>query len=217
MTWHLFLDESGDLGFNLDLNRCSRHFTICVLAVPHPDAANAMRRAVKKTLKRKVNRRKKTAQRELKGSKTSLEVKQYYYDLVAEVEFGIYALTLDKRSIREDLCSTPEKKDRLYDRIARQVVDQVPIEPVSNSVHLIVDRSKGKYGVARFNQSVIHRLGNRIESPTRPRITHSQSHIDLGLSAADLFCWGIFRCHEHGDDAWRNVFREKIRLNDSCA
>lgn len=45
-------------------------------------------------------------------------------------------------------------------------------------------------------------------------IYHHDSKSDCGLSAADLFCWGIFRRHERNDTEWYSDFREKIRLDE---
>ncbi len=53
--WYLFLDESGDLGFDFVNKRPSRYFTICVLATADPGCYHALRKAIKKTLRRKVN------------------------------------------------------------------------------------------------------------------------------------------------------------------
>ena len=54
--WYLCLDESGDLGFDFVNKKPSKHFTICLLAMSDSAAYYAIRRAAKKTLRRKVNK-----------------------------------------------------------------------------------------------------------------------------------------------------------------
>ncbi len=64
--WFLYLDESGDLGFDFVNKKPSRFFTVTILAVSEASRNRAIINAVKKTLKRKL--KKKTV--EIKGSKT---------------------------------------------------------------------------------------------------------------------------------------------------
>jgi len=217
MTWHLFLDESGDRGFDFDNKNCSRFLTIAILAVSQQHSANAIRAAVKKTLKRKVNHGKKGRKRpevELKGSSTSIGVKRYFYNLIAEEKFGVYAVSLNKRRVNKELRSTPQIKNRLYNYIARMVIDAIPFESASTSVHLIVDRSKGKKGITDFDQYVLSQLQGRLDPRAKLNIRHSESHVDLGLSAADMFCWGIFRRRERGDSEWHEHYEKKILLDE---
>jgi hypothetical protein len=217
MTWHLFLDESGDLGFDFENTQCSKNLTIAILAASQPATAMAIRGAVKKTLARKVNRGKKGRNRpaqELKGASTSIQVKRYFYDLVKHQQFGIYAMTLDKKHVTQELCSTPASKERLYNYVARQVVDKIPFEHATASVEIIVDRSKGKIGIADFDSFIVQQLHGRLHPSISLRIRHQYSHSDHGLSAADLFCWGIFRSRERGDSAWRDMYAEKILLDE---
>lgn len=79
--WFLYLDESGDLGFDPDKKGRSRFFTICILAVSTPARNRALALAVRKTIKRLLNpkgRRKRLVE-ELKGNATSLRVKEYFF------------------------------------------------------------------------------------------------------------------------------------------
>lgn len=217
MAWYLFLDESGDLGFDFENTSCSRFLTLSVLAAHGASAAMAIRDAVKKTLKRKVNGGKKSRKHpaiELKGTRTDLEVKKFFYKLISEQEFGVYAVTLNKKRVNEELRCTPSNKDRLYNYVARKVVEQIPFERASSSVELIVDKSKGKRGIADFDQYIVKQLHGRLDPRIKLTIRHQCSHADHGLSAADLFCWGIFRSREREDCVWRDIYAEKILLDE---
>ena len=75
---HLYLDESGCLGFDFNKPKTSKNFTITILSISGSNKDISY--AVKKTLKRKINFKKsKRIETELKGSKTSFEVKEYFY------------------------------------------------------------------------------------------------------------------------------------------
>lgn len=213
--WHLFLDESGDLGFEFEQKLASRYLTISILAVQQANDANSIRNAVKKTLRRKVNlgRLRKCPATELKGTRTTLQVKEYFYNQIANVEFGIYAVTLDKQRVPAEL-NPAGSTDHLYNFIARQVIDQIPLDSHEpEHVHLIVDRSKGKRGIAEFDEHVKTQLEGRLAPKTTIVIQHSTSDSDHGLSAVDLFCWGIFRSKEHQDFEWYDYYRSRIKLD----
>ena len=73
--WFLYLDESGDLGFDFFGKKPSKFFTVAILAVNGKDNNRRLLNAVKKTIRRKLPRR---AEVELKGGHTAIEVKQYF-------------------------------------------------------------------------------------------------------------------------------------------
>jgi len=66
-VWFLYLDESGDLGFDFVNKKPSKFFTVTILAIKGPENNRLLIKAVKKTLRRKLNRRKVAAE-ELKGA-----------------------------------------------------------------------------------------------------------------------------------------------------
>lgn len=71
---YIYLDESGDLGFDFFAKKPSRFFTVTILAVQGVENNRALLNAVKKTLRRKFSRNHLT---ELKGSHTSIDIKKY--------------------------------------------------------------------------------------------------------------------------------------------
>ena len=99
--WFLYLDESGDLGFDFDNKNPSRYFTVAILALRTSTNNRGIINAVKKTLRRTVNpkRKRKRLGIELKGSRTSLDVKKYFFRQVSGIRFGIYSVTLNKRRL----------------------------------------------------------------------------------------------------------------------
>ena len=206
--WFFYLDESGELGFDFSAKHPSRVFTVCILVVPGVENNRRILSAVRKTLRRKHGR---TVRLELKGSHASLAVKKYFYSLVADVPFDLYAMTLDKQRVYEELA---QRKDRVYNFIARQVLDRVPFEDATTRVDLIIDRSKNSGDIGDFNGFISRQLQGRLDPRVPLDIYHHRSTENLGLQAVDLFSWGIFRKHERNDVVWCNVFRDKVRRDD---
>ncbi len=73
---YLYLDESGDLGFDFVNKKPSKYFTITILAVRGYKENRTLLKAVGRTLKRKLNpkRKRKRLVSELKATKTTLEI-----------------------------------------------------------------------------------------------------------------------------------------------
>lgn len=211
--WWLYLDESGDLGFDFVNKKPSKFFTICILATSQRDTNQVFDRAVRRTLRHKLNPRAKRKRlvQELKGTATTLAIKSYAWRQVSGAQFGIYALTLNKRRVFSQLAA---EKDRVYNFVARQVVDRIPFEKASGNVQLIVDRSKGSREIVDFNQYITRALQGRIDPGVGLDFTHVDSRARSGLQLADLFAWGIFRKHERRDSEWYNLFRDKIRCDE---
>jgi len=209
--WYLYIDESGDLGFDFVNKKPSRFFTVCILATSHRDSFNCIRSAVRKTTDRKMRKTRGKPPVELKGSRTSRELKEYFWRQVQHSTFGIYAVTLNKRRVYDQLA---DEKDRVYNYIARQVIDRLPFERAGDRVQIVVDQSKGQTAIREFDEYIKDQLQGRLNPQVALSIDHRHSHQDLMLQAVDLFSWGIFRKYERGETAWYSAFSSKIVVDD---
>lgn len=213
--WYLYLDESGDLGFDFVNKKPSKFFTICILAMSSVEANRQLAKAVRLTLRRKLNsphHRKRMIQ-ELKGTGTTLEIKKYFYDHAKGVKFGIYAMTLNKRRVFERLA---QNKSRVYNFVARKVLDQIPFSMNDGSpVTFIIDKSMAKPEIAEFNSYIGRQLEGKLPPNVPLFMEHHHSHDYPGIQAVDLFAWGIFQKYEHGDTAWLDVFAaNKVKFDE---
>ncbi len=212
--WYLYLDESGDLGFDFVNKKPSKFFTVGILAVSSIESNRQLIKAVNITLRRKLNPKQHRHRivHELKGSSTTLEIKEYFYKQVKSVKFGIYAMTLNKRRVYERLT---KEKPRVYNFIARQVIDKIPFEKNKiDRVEFIIDKSKSKPEVKEFNSYIRSQIEGRLYPKTILDMYHWNSHENNGLQAADLFSWGIFQKYEKKDTKWFDVFKQKICFED---
>ena len=207
---YLYLDESGDLGFDFITKKPSKFFTVAVLSIQGQDNNRRLINAVKRTLKRKIGR-KSSIGFELKGSKVSLEIKKYLYGQIAALDFKIYALTLNKKRVNQNLVQT---KERLYNYVARLVLDHIELDSARQRVMLILDKSKSKPEIADFNSYIFRQLQGKLNPKIPLDIMHKLSHQMLGLQVVDLFAWGIFRRYEKQDEKWFAVFEEKVAFSD---
>jgi len=212
--WYLYLDESGDLGFDFVNKKPSKFFTITILAVSCHDANRQLIKAVKTTLRRKLNNSKhqKRMCQELKGTGTTMEVKRYFYQKVADIKFGIYSLTLNKKKVYERLS---KNKPRVYNYIARKVLNKIPLEKNGGDrIELIIDKSMAKPEIEEFNSYIRRELESRLPLNVPVDIYHWLSHENYGLQAVDLFCWGIFQKYEKKNTEWYEIFKRKVRSDE---
>lgn len=207
----IFLDESGDLGFDFGKPKTSRYFVIALLVCDDKLTQTGIRTAVSRTLKNKLNQ-KKTIKRmvtELKGSQTTLEIKQYFYRQMPDSGWRIYSVTLNKARVEDHLRSREGKK-KLYNFLARFLLEKVKFPEHLDRVHLVVDRCKNQEEIKDFNQYVENQLQALLPLQTRLQIFHERSDANAGLQAVDLFCWGVARKDGENDREWYNVFRTDI-------
>jgi hypothetical protein len=208
---HIFLDESGDLGFEFSKQGTSQHFVVTLLLTGTEEARKALEKAVERTIRNKVRRRKKRKipTLELKGTNTSLEVKQYFYRQVSDVDFALYAIILNKRRVYAYLA---KEKERLYNYVARRIIEKIPLHTANDQVILTLDKRKNQNDQQELNRYLSFQLQGLLPLHVPLEIFPIGSHESKGIQAVDLLCWGIFRKYEAGDLTWYQSFREKIRV-----
>lgn len=207
---YLNLDESGDLGNPQESPGASRYFIITVLKIADLKTLKSIKKAVVRTLKYKqggkpAKRRDPTA--ELKGAKTVLSVKQYFYRQVKALPFNLYTVILNKERLADQLRLN---QSRVYNFVTYLTLRAMPLEQETIRAILTIDRSKSKSEIREFDQYLLNQLGSLIPPQVPLIINHNYSHENELLQAVDLFSWGIYRKYETADYQWYDVFREKI-------
>ncbi len=211
----LYLDESGDLGFDFVNKKPSKFFTITVLAVRGRENNRKLLKAVRKTLTRKLNRSHSKLRhvQELKGIGTTLPIKQYFLQQVEGIGCKVYAITIDKQQVVTALERFGER-DRLYGHLAQKLVSRLPLEDVHEQVLLYLDRSLSHESRNTLNKALLYDLQSRLSPNVRIMIQHVDSQAYTGIQAADLFCWGIFRTYETNDKHWKQCFAHFIAVDE---
>lgn len=204
--WFLYLDESGDLGFDFINKKPSKFFTVSILAINGNDNHRKLTKAAKQFLKRKLFHKKKVF--ELKGSYMILPEKTALYRQIKQIKFGIYSVTINKKKIYPSL---RDAKNRLYNYVSWLVLRKIPFEKASSRVYLYIDKSKGSIGIKDFNEYISNQLKGRIPPHVPLDIFHRNSIETPGLQLADIFCNGIYRKYELHNEEWRTFFAEKIK------
>jgi len=207
----IYLDESGDLGFDFKKKKTSNKFVITLLVCNGKDASDGFRKAVRRTLKNKLNHKKsgKRFIKELKATETTIAIKEYFYRHVPVKGWKLYSVTLNKRRVDKSL-RTVQGKKKLYNFLARFLLEKVDLSNPGNAVTLVLDKCKNKEDISDFNNYVENQLEALLPLNIPLNIYHERSHENTGLQAVDLFCWGFYRKYEWRDMLWYNVFKDTV-------
>lgn len=152
----IFIDESGDLGFNFENRRTKQFFVIGALTCNNAEAYKGVQKAIERTLKNKSNRKSKNKGKigELKGYKTNFNVKKYFYEKCKHTKnWDLYFYVLDKKYINNFLKSK-EGKGRLYNLLAKELMDKINFNLHDQLVNLYLDKHKSRKEEKIFNQYI---------------------------------------------------------------
>lgn len=202
---YIFLDESGDLGFNFQKNKTSKIFVITCLFI---DNKRPIEKIVKKThseLKKKYKRKFGI----LHAVKEKPITRQRLLKRLNEKDCVIMTIYLNKKRVYTKL---QEEKAVLYNYVANILLDRIytkKIIPIGRTIELIASRREtNKFLNENFKNYLNTQVKNKhkvnidikIKSPSEEKV----------LQAVDFVSWAIFRRYEYGDDSYYNLIKNKI-------
>lgn len=210
--FYLFLDESGDLGFDFNKPGTTKYFVETVLLLPDTAAKHAMEKAVERTVKAKIHRgKKRESAGELKGSKAVRAVKKHFYAQISQLNFAVYTIILNKRAVPEQVIMA---KPRLYNHMTRQLIDRLPLDQAETRIFITLDRSKGLLDVPDFNRALLSQLQGTVAPNVPIEIFHADSAATKCLQAVDMMASAIFHKYEWQETEWYNEFANRIKLEE---
>lgn len=202
---YIFLDESGDLGFDFTRKKTSHLFVITCLFT---EDKRPIEKIVKKThseLKKKYKRRFGI----LHAFREKPITRQRLLRRLNEKDCSIMTIYLNKKRVYTKL---QEEKVVLYNYVANILLDRIyskRLIPVDRKVELIASkRETNKFLNENFKNYLNNQMKNRhkidivvqIKSPSQEK----------ALQIVDFASWAIFRKYEYGDDGYYNLIKNKI-------
>lgn len=104
----IYLDESGCLGFSE--KGSSKNLVITILKVNNPETQKGIFQAVRRTIKSKISLKHEKGNYELKGSKTTLEIKEYFYKQMPKTGWSLFTVILNKERVYPHLKAKEGKR-----------------------------------------------------------------------------------------------------------
>ena len=204
---YIFIDESGDLGFNFNKKKTSCYFGITLLLT---EEKNILEKIVKKIFKGFKAAKMKHHPNTLHAYKESSQTKQKISKLISTVDMSVSCIYLDKKRIAS--AGLSENKHDLYNKILKTFLEKFlkhEYIPSRNPVTIILSRRETNTFLNNNLKADLLKMCNLRDasSITLEILSPSQSK---GLQIVDFISWAIFRKYEYDDDTWYTEISKKI-------
>lgn len=203
---YIFMDESGDLGFDFRKKGTSRFFVVTLIfcSVRRP-----IEKVVKKTFKSLPLKVQRTHPGCLHATKERPKTRIKLLNLLNQQDLSIVAIYLNKEKVYTRL---QDEKHVLYNYVTNILLDRLynkKLVSTSEPIQLIASqRETNKF----LNQNFKKYLEKQVAVRQKPRLSVliKPPHSDKCLQAVDFACWAIYRKIEKRDVSYANYIRSKI-------
>lgn len=202
---YLFLDESGDLGFDFRKKKTSKVFVITCLFTGNKRPIEKIVKKTRSELRKKYKRRLGV----LHCVKEKPITRQRLLRRLAEQECFIMSIYLNKKRVYTKL---QNEKPILYNYVTNILLDRIysrKIIKTNGKIHLIASkRETNKFLNQNFQNYLNQQVKNRHKA--RVEILIRSPHEEKALQAVDFVSWAIFRKYEYLDESYYNLIKSKI-------
>lgn len=208
---HVYVDESGDLGFS---EKSTKFFVVAYVVCNSSTTLETNMKRVLKKLHTKGQYH--FSRNELKFSRMSADCRKAVLEKICQcdVDIGVVVVkkSLVKTNLREDLTV-------LYNwLLVHHIMSAlVPRLEAGERIHIVFDKSLTKRRILSFNEYLknkvsylSYREGNEIQLE-RISCDHVDSEREPCLQAADAVAGAYFQKHEKGDDQYTEIIKNQIR------
>jgi hypothetical protein len=202
---YIFLDESGDLGFN-PKKKSSKYFLITFLFVKN-------KRPVEKIIKKVAgNLSKKELKRHigvLHSCKEKPKTRMKLLKLLNEKDVSILFIYLNKQKVYTKL---QNEKQVLYNYVTNILLDRIltrKLISLNYPIKLIASRREtNKF----FNQNFKSYLENQVSNnhKIKIKVEVKTPNSEKCLQVVDFACWAIYQKIERKNDGYYNLIKQKI-------
>lgn len=201
----IYMDESGDLGFDFTKKNTSKFFLITFLFSEDKKSLEKLVKKAHATLKKKHKQRGGV----LHAYRETRITKERLLNKLNEKDVKILIICLNKAKVYTRL---KDEKDVLYNYVTNILLDRIFSKKLIsnlNKISLIASRKEtNKFINLNFKNylttqaKINHKLDLNVEIRT--------PHEVKALQAVDFVSWAIFRKYEFGDKGFYNLFKTKI-------
>jgi len=202
---YIFLDESGDLGFDFSKKKTTRFFIITILFTQSKRPIEKCVRLVHRSLREKYRR----IHSVLHAVEEEPITRQRMLKKLADKDCALMTIYLNKKRVYTKL---QNEKAILYNYVANILLDRIMTKKlisIKEPICLVASRRE-------TNKFLNENFRSYLKSQTR-NIHKLDLHIEIktpaeekSLQAVDFVSWAVFRKFEYGDDTYYNIIRAKI-------
>jgi hypothetical protein len=203
---YIFLDESGDLGFDLTKKRTSRYFLIIFLCCSNKRVIDGIVSKTHAELKK---------QHKMRGgilhcARKKPITRQRLLRRLAEKDCAIMTVYLDKKKVYTKMIN---EKIILYNYIANILLDRIMTkELLGTELDKIILVASRRETNKFLNENFKFYLQDMIRGNHGIDITVEVKTVfeEKSLQAVDFASWAIFRKQEYADDRYYNLIKHRI-------
>ena len=201
---YIFMDESGDLGFNFDKRGTTSYFLITFLF-------SRSKRPIEKCVK-KVHLGLRKKYKKIGVLHAYIEepvTKRRLLSLLAEKDCKIMTILLNKKKVYTKL---QDEKPVLYNYVTNILLDRIFTKKLiqsDDSIKIIASRKETNKFLNENFKSYLH---SQLAANYKVKVSISVKTPaeQKALQAVDFVSWAIFRKYEYKDDTYYNLIRGKI-------
>jgi hypothetical protein len=193
---HIYLDESGDLGFGPN---SSKHIVIALLITKTPLHIG---RCIKKIRQRKLKKKLRELP-EIKFNKSDNHIRELTLTCIAEEPIDIAYIVLDKNRVNP---TRHNHKQEIYNFITGYLMCCLQFENITHSRMIVDKRITKKVLRADFDQYVKQKAAFKVD------ITHENSMYNQCLQATDFVAGAIFQKYEFAEDRYYEIIKDRIKV-----
>ena len=202
----IFMDESGDLGFDFTKKKTSKYFVITFLITENQ---RPIEKLVRKVFASMTKKQIKAHDGMLHAYKETPRTRQNLLSELAQKDVTILAVYLNKKKVYTKL---QNEKEVLYNYVTNVLLDRImtrKLVPLSEKITLVASRYETNrllnenfksYLAEQVSQNHKFKLKVEIKTPQENKC----------LQVVDMASWAIYRKWEHQDDSYYNLIKEKI-------
>ena len=202
---YIFLDESGDLGFDFGKQRTSKYFLVTVLFTDQKRPIEKLIRKIHSGLRKKFKMRTSTLHAAKEEPANIIRVCRG----LSEKNCKIMTIYLDKSRVYTDL---RDEKHILYNYIVNILLDRIMNRRLiskKDGITLVASkRETNKFLNQNFHDYLCRQLKNNHDADLKVEVKTPAE--EKCLQAADIASWSIFRKYEYADDSYYQLLKPII-------
>jgi hypothetical protein len=202
---YIFLDESGDLGFDFNKKRTSKYFVVTFLFCDNKKPIEKIVKKIHKGLRKKYRIKSSFLHAAHEEPVTILRLCKK----IILKNCKVMTIYLNKTKVYTNFRN---EKAILYNYVTNILLDRIMTKRLidkSKAIELIASkRETNKFLNENFKNYLAHQVRNNHSIDIEIKI--KTPHEEKSLQAVDFLSWVIFRKYEYNDDSYYNVIKTII-------
>lgn len=203
---YLFLDESGDLGFDFTKKGTSGVFIITCLFTENKKPIEKIIKNIHSQLNKKLKKKSGV----LHAFKEKPVTRQRLLKKLAECNCSIMTIYLNKKKVYTKLY---DEKAVLYNYVTNILLDRICSKRLTvsiNSLLLIASRRETNKFLNENFKRYLKSQAIKNSYKMNLAIEIKSPYEEKALQAVDFVSWAIFRKYQFGDESYYNTIKKKI-------